>query len=311
MSKTDLVVKSNRLNSAIQNLSLPELRIIQLAIVDARETGNGLSTDTPLRIDAMRYAEAFETTRQNAYNRMKEAEETLFNRRFTFLDSEGKTVKSRWIQRVRYLDDEGAIELAFTLDVVKGITRLDGAEEFFTQYLLSQTSNLNSVYSVRLYELLIQWKTAVKTPVFELSLFRGQMGLNDGEYKAMCDFKKRVLDLAVNEINEKTDLTVSYTQEKKGRLIHGFKFTVKQKEKTKKEVKTDRDNNTFDMFYKMTDKQIDTFATKLANLPALSHKAPVGASMQEFISMIASDLRNEKKQSFYKPFLEQLGFKGS
>ena len=311
MSKTDLVVKSNRLNSAIQNLSLPELRIVQLAIVDARETGNGLSTDTPLRIDAMRYAEAFETTRQNAYNRMKEAEETLFNRRFTFLDSEGKTVKSRWIQRVRYLDDEGAIELAFTLDVVKGITRLDGAEEFFTQYLLSQTSNLNSVYSVRLYELLIQWKTAGKTPVFELSLFRGQMGLNDGEYKAMCDFKKRVLDLAVNEINEKTDLTVSYTQEKKGRLIHGFKFTVKQKEKTKKEVKTDRDNNTLDMFYKMTDKQIDTFATKLANLPALSHKAPVGASMQEFISMIASDLRNEKKQSFYKPFLEQLGFKGS
>ena len=311
MSKTDLVVKSNRLNSAIQNLSLPELRIVQLAIVDARETGNGLSTDTPLRIDAMRYAEAFETTRQNAYNRMKEAEETLFNRRFTFLDSEGKTVKSRWIQRVRYLDDEGAIELAFTLDVVKGITRLDGAEEFFTQYLLSQTSNLNSVYSVRLYELLIQWKTAVKTPVFELSLFRGQMGLNDGEYKAMNDFKKRVLDLAVKEINEKTDLTVSYTQEKKGRLIHGFKFTVKQKEKTKKEVKTDRDNNTLGMFYKMTDKQIDTFATKLANLPALSHKAPVGASMQEFISMIASDLRNEKKQSFYKPFLEQLGFKGS
>lgn len=311
MSKTDLVVKSNRLNSAIQNLSLPELRIVQLAIVDARETGNGLSTDTPLRIDAMRYAEAFETTRQNAYNRMKEAEETLFNRRFTFLDSEGKTVKSRWIQRVRYLDDEGAIELAFTLDVVKGITRLDGAEEFFTQYLLSQTSNLNSVYSVRLYELLIQWKTAVKTPVFELSLFRGQMGLNDGEYKAMCDFKKRVLDLAVNEINEKTDLTVSYTQEKKGRLIHGFKFTVKQKEKTKKEVKTDRDNNTLDMFYKMTDKQIDTFATKLANLPALSHKAPIGASMKEFISMIASDLRDEKKQGFYKPFLEQLGFKGS
>ena len=42
MANSDLVVKSNRLNSAIQNLSLPELRIIQLAIVDARETGKGL-----------------------------------------------------------------------------------------------------------------------------------------------------------------------------------------------------------------------------------------------------------------------------
>lgn len=312
MSKTDLVVKSNRLNSAIQNLSLPELRIVQLAIVDARETGNGLSTDTPLRIDAMRYAEAFETTRQNAYNRMKEAEETLFNRRFTFLDSEGKTVKSRWIQRVRYLDDEGAIELAFTLDVVKGITRLDGAEEFFTQYLLSQTSNLNSVYSVRLYELLIQWKTAGKTPVFELSLFRDQMGLDDGEYKAMCDFKKRVLDLSVNEINEKTDLTVSYTQEKKGRLIHGFKFTVKQKPQKlpKNACISDKDPDTLDMFFSLTDKQVDVFSRKLAELPELGSKAPLGKSMQEYAQIIANDLREPEKQAFYKPYLEKLGFKG-
>jgi len=311
MSKSDLVVKTNQLNSAVQNLSLPELRIIQLAIVDARETGKGLDTKTPLRIDAMRYANAFDTTRQNAYILMKQSEETLFNRRFTYFDREKKPIKSRWLQDVRYLDDEGAIEVCFTRLVVECITRLDGAEQFFTQYMLSQTSNLNSVYSVRLYELLIQWKTAGKTPVFELSLFRGQMGLNDDEYKIMGNFKLRVLDLAVKEINEKTDLTVSYTQEKKGRLIHGFKFTVKQKEKTKKEVKTDRDNNTLDMFYKMTDKQIDTFATKLANLPALSHKAPVGASMQEFTNKIASDLRDEKKQGFYKPFLEQLGFKGS
>ena len=44
MSKSDLVVKTNQLNSAVQNLSLPELRIIQLAIVDARETGKGLDT---------------------------------------------------------------------------------------------------------------------------------------------------------------------------------------------------------------------------------------------------------------------------
>ena len=59
------------------------------------------------------------------------------------------------------------------------------------------------------------------------------MGLSDDEYKAMCDFKKRVLDLAVNEINEKTDLTVSYTQEKRGRTITGFKFTVRTKDKPK------------------------------------------------------------------------------
>ena len=308
MSKSDLVVKTNQLNSAVQNLSLPELRIIQLAIVDARETGKGLDTKTPLRIDAMRYAQAFDTTRQNAYILMKQSEETLFNRRFTYFDHEKKPIKSRWLQDVRYLDDEGAIEVCFTRLVVECITRLDGAEQFFTQYMLSQTANLNSVYSVRLYELLIQWKTAGKTPVFELSLFRGQMGLNDDEYKIMGNFKLRVLDLAVNEIHEKTDLTVSYTQEKKGRVIHGFKFTVKQKQ-TQKAVKNERDINTVDMFATMTDKQIATFSRKLANMPELGNLAPIGADIDTFAQMIANDLKDEKKQAKYKPYLEKLGFK--
>ena len=53
-SNQNLVVKSNRLNEALQTLSLPELRIIQLGIVDARETGTGLHTDKPLRIDGKR-----------------------------------------------------------------------------------------------------------------------------------------------------------------------------------------------------------------------------------------------------------------
>lgn len=307
----DLVVKTNRLNMVFQNLTLPELRIIQLAIVDARETGRGLSTDIPLRIDAMRYADAFNTSRQNAYARMKEAEETLFNRRFSFIDDDTKPVKSRWLSQVRYLDDEGAIELIFTPAVVKGISRIDGAEEYFTQYLLNQTANLTSVYAVRLYELLVQWKKAGETPVIELATFRGQMGLDDDEYSRMCDFKRRVLDLAVNEINKKTDLDVSYTQQKKGRIVSGFKFFIKIKSKPKP-VDINRDKNTPDLFYSMTENQILSFSQKLSRLPELSHLATgeAGRSYEVFAQQIANDLKNPLKQNIYKSHLEKLGFKG-
>ena len=297
MPKSNLVVKTNQLNSAVQNLSLPELRIIQLAIVDARETGKGLDTKTPLRIDAMRYAQAFDTTRQNAYILMKQSEETLFNRRFTYFGREKKPIKSRWLQDVRYLDDEGAIEVCFTRLVVECITRLDGAEQFFTQYMLSQTANLSSVYSVRLYELLIQWKTAVKTPVFELSLFRGQMGLNDDEYKDMSNFKKRVLDLAINEINEKTDLTVSYTQEKRGRTISGFKFTVRAKD-----VNNQRDPNTIDAFTGRTD-------TESKNIPSWQLKGlsdaqikKIGVYKQEFIDANTSKISPNDRRGYDEIF---------
>ena len=263
MSKGNLVVKTNQLNSALQNLSLPEIRIIQLAIIDARETNTGLSTDKPLRIDALRYAEVFETTRQNGYQRMKDAEENLFNRRFSYIDERGKLIKSRWVQQVTYLDDEGAIELVFTLAVVNGISRIDGAEEFFTSYLLEQTANMDSIYSVRLYELLVQWVAAKQTPLFELNKFRDQLGVEDHEYKRMGNFKLRVLDLAVKEINEKSDIKVSYSQVKKGRTITGFKFTVHEKLKSKTDKTSKlRDVDTADMFTveDLNDKQLGRIA---------------------------------------------------
>ncbi len=249
---SNLVVKTNQLNSAVQNLSLAEVHIIQIGIVDAREKGEGLSIDKPLRIEAKRYAEVFNTTIQNAYSRLKEAEESLFNRRFSFIDIDGKLVKSRWIQDVRYLDNEGAIEIAFTRVVVNAITRIDGKEFNFTKYLLEQTSQMKSYYSVRLYELLVQWRTAMKTPLFELKHFRSQLGLTVNQYKAMNDFKKRVLEPSIKEINEKSDLKVSYSQEKQGRKIIGFKFTIKPKPQKKNAT---RDPNTLDWFSAITDKE--------------------------------------------------------
>ena len=308
--KKDLVVKTNRLNQAFQVLTLAELHIVQLAIVDARETGTGLNTDTPLRIDARRYAEVFNTTRQNAYQRMKEAEDTLFNRRFSFYDDDGKLVKSRWIQQVRYLDDEGAIELVFTLAVVQGISRIDGVKEFFTQYLLSQTAQLNSVYSARLYELLIQWRSTGKVPIIDLGDFREQLGIGINEYQRMHHFKARVLEAAIKEINEKTDIKAEYEQHKKGRVISGFSFKFKKKPQPKSEKSLDskRDPNTPDLFIKMTDAQRHLFANKMSEMPEMSKYSQGTESYQQFAVRIADMLLEPEKFKEIYPFLEKAGF---
>lgn len=311
--KKDLVVKTNRLNQAFQVLTLAELHIVQLAIVDARETGTGLSTDTPLRIDARRYAEVFNTTRQNAYQRMKEAEDTLFNRRFSFYDEDGKLVKSRWIQQVRYLDDEGAIELVFTLAVVQGISRIDGVKEFFTQYLLSQTARLNSVYSARLYELLIQWRSTGKVPIIDLGDFREQLGIGINEYQRMHHFKARVLEPAIKEINEKTDIKAEYEQHKKGRVISGFSFKFKKKSqpKSKKTLDLKRDPNTPDFFVKMTDTQRHLFANKLSELPEMGKYSHGTESYQQFAVRIAEMLQTPEKFKELYPYLQKVGFKAT
>lgn len=316
MSKGNLVVKTNQLNSALQNLSLPEIRIIQLAIVDARETNTGLSTDKPLRIDALRYAEMFETTRQNGYQRMKDAEENLFNRRFSYKNETGKLVKSRWIQQVTYLDDEGAIELVFTLAVVKGISRIDGAEDFFTSYLLEQTASMDSIYSVRLYELLVQWKQAKNTPVFELESFRDQLGIDVHEYKRMGNFKLRVLDLAVEEINEKSDIKVSYVQVKKGRTITGFKFKVlvKDKPRNTKKQGVSRDLNTADMFTidGLNDNQLGRIARNPRFMADYNHlvqsTSPAGQDAKAWEFEMINRLKKDASQFNKRPIRDYLEY---
>lgn len=314
-NKTELVVKSNRLNTAIQNLSLAEIRLIQLAIIDSREHNKGLSSDTPLRIDAMRYAEVFDVSKQTAYEALIDAETNLFERRFTFMDERDLKVKSRWISQATYLTGEGAIEVIFTPAVVNEITRIHGIEQFFTKYTLEQTSQLKSLYAVRLYELLIQWREARKTPLFELEVFREQLGLGVDDYKRMSDFKRRVLDSSVKEINDKTDIKVSYTQEKQRTTIVGFKFKVLLKEKSKNIKHEDaRDNKTADMFTieGLSDKQLGRIARNPSFITDYNHlvssTSPAGQDTNawefEMINRLKKDTSNFKK----RPIREYLDY---
>ncbi|HAM4230417.1 TPA: replication initiation protein, partial [Escherichia coli] len=133
---------------------------------NARENGKGLDSSVPLSINAIEYAKEFNVSNQAGYIALKSAEETLFERRFTIIDVDKKPIKSRWVQDVKYIQEEGRIEITLSRVVAKEITKIDGLKDFFTSYLLEKTSGLNSVYAIRLYELLIQWKTVKKTPVF-------------------------------------------------------------------------------------------------------------------------------------------------
>ena len=307
-NKTELVVKSNRLNTAIQNLSLAEIRLIQLAIIDSREHNKGLSSDTPLRIDAMRYVEVFDVSKQTAYEALIDAEISLFERRFTFMDERDLKIKSRWISQATYLVGDGAIEIIFAPAVVNEITRIHGIEQFFTKYTLEQTAQLKSLYAVRLYELLIQWREARKTPLFELETFREQLGLEFEEYKRMSDFKRRVLEASIKEINDKTDIKVSYTQEKQKTKIIGFKFIVLTKDKPKAAQQKDigRDGDTADMFTieGLNDKQLGRIVRNPAFMADYNHlvspTSSAGQSAQgwefEMVNRLKKDASEFKKR---------------
>lgn len=316
----DLVVKSNRIVTAFQSLSLTEMCLIQLAIVDARETEQGLEINKPLSISAKRYAEAFDVQIDTAYKILAQAGKGLRARYFTFLDDTGSKIETNWVQQVRYVKSEGRIEVIFTVAVVNEITRLSS---HFTQYDLEFIATLNSIYSVRLYELIVKWLSARQTDVFDYEILRGQLGIGVNEYKRMTDFKKRVLDLAVNEINEKTDIKVSYEQKKTGTTITGFKFKVAKK--PVKPTNPNRDPDTIDIFTGATDNgvkafkpmtigQITFFASLLANDTDFNGSkdgliANVGESDKAYLARVHKALNVYENQVRWMGYLTNHGFK--
>ena len=240
---SDLIVKDNALMNASYNLDLVEQRLILLAILEARESGRGINANDPLTVHASSYINQFNVERHTAYQALKDACKDLFARQFSYQEKRERgraNITSRWVSQIAYIDETATVEVIFAHAVVPLITRL---EEQFTQYDIEQISGLSSAYAVRMYELLICWRTTGKTPIIELGEFRKRIGVLDTEYTRTDNLKMRVVELALKQINEHTDITATYEQHKKGRTITGFSFKFKQKKKTEPETPKNSDSS--------------------------------------------------------------------
>lgn len=306
--KNDLVVKDNALINASYNLEVTEQRLILLSIIRARETGQGISSDSKLEIHASDYSSRFDVTKEAAYNALKNAVNNLFERKFSFKEIHKDTnkeivVKSRWVSRIAYVDDLATLEITFAPDVVPLITRL---EKHFTSYQLKQVAQLTSKYAIRLYEFLIAWRNVGKTPVISLSEFREKLGLEINEYQKMVNFKSRVLEPAIKQINELTDIHVKYEQYKTGRSISGLSFTFKHKKIDS--IPSEKDPNTVDLFTQMTDAQRHMFANKLSELPEMGRYSQGTESYPQFAIRIAEMLQNPNRIKELYPYLKKVGY---
>lgn len=239
-TKKELVVKSNRIVEASYRLTLNEQRIILYAISRAREEQRGLFPDLPVTITAETFLKQFPSVdKSNVYDQLKEAMDDLYERSVTYYDIDPETGndrvnKTRWISKASYIDGAGRVQVVFTPAVIEHITRLEAE---FTSYQLEKVSKMTSAYAIRLYEMLAQYRE-VGSRELNLKWLRDALQIGEHEYKLTGDLKKWVLDISVKQINEHSDLKVSYTPKKTGRAITDFVFKIKEKASPSKSRKS-------------------------------------------------------------------------
>lgn len=300
---TNQVAKANLLIEARYKLNEIEQRLLLLAILKAREFCDSIEqlTNKELEIHASDYMRIYGVERQTAYDVLKKAVMGLYRAEWCYRFTNAKGVLEvryeRFTQSAVYVEKEATVKFMFSHAIIPYLVEL---ERCFTIYEIEQVANLKSKYSMRLYEMLVQFRSTKKLKI-SLDELRFRIGLSDNEYETMSNFKKYVLDLAVDQINEHTNLKVKYTQEKKGRVITGFEFTFTEKS-NKKEKLVNGD-------YTISDSQLAMFSSKLSQLHELGQYSKE-ASYEHYAMRIAKELKNSvEKRAFYKPYLEKLGFK--
>jgi len=229
-NEKSLVVKDNRLIEASYRLELSEQRLILMAIVKARAT-DPITADTVLQVTAKDFAEICHLEIKNAYRRLKESAETLFERRVTVrsvhIDTGNDAITTtRWVSSCTYVEQSALVELQLAPKIIPYITDL---ESKFTSYQLKNVAQMTSTYAIRLYELLAQYKT-IGSRYFSIQQLKDFLGADEKSYARMDNFKRNVLKVATHQINLLTDLNISYVDRKVGRSVVGFEFLIETKQ---------------------------------------------------------------------------------
>ncbi|EMR3860339.1 replication initiation protein [Acinetobacter baumannii] len=287
------VVKSNQVIEASYQLSAVEQRIVLAAI--SRIPKNQPITDDelyPVSVDELKQLGVHEKT---AYRDLKEGINRLYERSIN-LSIDDKSIKMRWVQEIQFLDSQSVIGIRFSKPILPFISNLSRE---FTKYALSDIAGINSGYGIRIYELLVQYRQIGKREISVESL-RTMLELGK-KYPLFADFKNRVIDTAIDQINEYSPLKVTYEQKKTGRKVTHIIFSFK--EKSKSITHTSKD------FYQLSDAQINLFGNQLSRLHELSHLASEGESYEILAAKIKDMLRNPHQQQQFLPHLKNLGFK--
>lgn len=207
-------------------------------------------------------------------------------------------------------DDNLIARVVLHEDIIPYISQL---REQFTQLMLDDVVDFGSFYSYRVYLMMMQFRsTGICT--IKINDLREALDLKD-KYEATKDLKVRVIDTAVDEINEKSPFNVTYEMTKTGRKFTHLVLKFKPKKKnaiTAKDVF--RDPDTVDMFTVdgLNDKQLGRIARNPAFIAEYNHlvspTSPAGQSQQGWEFEMVNRLKKDPTQFNKRPIREYLEY---
>jgi len=221
------IVKSNELiQKARFNLSVQEQKIVLYLISKIKPT------DKQFQVYKFRITEfckvcGIEYESGKNYKNVRDSIDNLADKKAWILLDNGKTSRVSWINKAWIAGNEqnGRLEIRLDEDLLPYLIELHNN---FTQYGLKYILSMKSQYSIRLYELLKSYQN-LNNIIFEIDKLKQLLMCEN--YKRFPDFKRKVIDIAMREINKLTDITIEFTPIKSGKRFAQINFAIKNNKK--------------------------------------------------------------------------------
>jgi plasmid replication initiation protein len=215
------VTKHNHLVEASYKLSLVGQRVFLLALAKI----NPLEyVETSYEITADEYSKMYGISPKLAYRDLNVGLNELYDADIRLNDLQLRILtRRRLVDEAKYHDGEGKISLSFPKKLHPFLCDLKSE---YTSYRIGQVAHLKSNYSIRLFELILQFK---KTGEREITLKKLREWFRIQEkYKDLRDVMRRIIKPSLKELNEKTTFKIEYKSVFKGRNVCSLIFVFEE-----------------------------------------------------------------------------------
>lgn len=240
-----LVAQNNDLISSFPDMRLASMKIFEIAVGAVDTNVENVQREVSLKKNAI--YNALKQTGNSRTTHLRDVLEQLQKQALFHLlpskETNNREIIISPISKIEWDDSEDYVSLSFTPEIIPYITKL---KKNFTQYKLEDVLNLNSKHAVTLYKTLIMsfnkylnynksngnvkqsQLDAWQNPIISVKEIRRMTGTLK-RYPNFAMFRKNVLDKAIDEINQKTELMVNYDKIRSGRYISDIQFHIKKK----------------------------------------------------------------------------------
>jgi plasmid replication initiation protein len=217
--------QSNKLIEATYKMSVPAKRVMLMLLGQIHPGQQDISKK--ITIEASDYSEKTGISLNQSYvdikNGCKELMKTIITTRNQKEKSTEHCVVINWM---KYHDSEGWLEATFTPWIAPYIHSL--ARLGYTTITVDEALKFKRFYTIRLYELLMQFKKT-RERYIKLDSLRTIFQIEKNKYPKFAAFRTWVLEPSIEEINEKTNWDIDWEPIKTGKKVTSISFIFEER----------------------------------------------------------------------------------